>query len=82
MGTWKSWVSVHIQQSSLVEESINSELYVVTLLNNTYDNMIVIDLKLSLLYIFQIYIVELFSLWLLVKPFYFGIVIPLVSLDN
>ena len=37
MGTWKSWVSVHVQQSSLVEESINSELPVVTLLNNTYD---------------------------------------------
>ena len=38
MGTWKSWVSVHVQQSSLVEESINSELHGVTLLNNTYDS--------------------------------------------
>ena len=37
-GTWKSRVSVHVQQSSLVEESINSKLHVVTLLNNTYDS--------------------------------------------
>ena len=31
-------MSVHIQQSPLVEESINSKLHVVTLLNNTYDS--------------------------------------------
>ena len=38
MGTWKSWVSVHVQQSPLVEESINSKLHVAALLNNTYDS--------------------------------------------
>ena len=31
-------MSVHVQQSSLVEKSINSKLHVVALLNNTYDS--------------------------------------------
>ena len=31
-------MSVHVQQSSLVEESIDSKLHVVALLNNTYDS--------------------------------------------